>query len=172
MQLYCILFAVQLLTNIKIEKLFLHYLARKLIHNCDRIFPIRDDAQKLERLVTDVLIEMWDALGDEDHVSTLDLVFLLADTDLGSSPQHILLVLDGVGVQGHAAARLHRELAHGEIRPFLRRDQHLDGGVFSRSNVFGIHFFRMFNRHNLSFLVIEGNSTVCNIPNISLFCKV
>jgi hypothetical protein len=45
--------------------------------------------------------------------------------------QHVLLVLDRVRVRRHAAARLHRETAHGEVGTLIRSDKDLELSVLA-----------------------------------------
>lgn len=56
------------------------------------------------------------ACRDIDGIVGLDVVYLVADANAGAATQHILLVLDRVGMKGHATARAHDEAAHGEVR--------------------------------------------------------
>jgi hypothetical protein len=47
-----------------------------------------------------------------------------------------LFVLERIRMARHPAAFLHGKFSQCEVGAFLGRDQHLDGGIFSRRNIF------------------------------------
>ena len=68
------------------------------------------------------------ASRDENDIALTDIELLVSDADGCASPKNVLLVFYAVRMCRHAAARLHRELAQGEVRALFGSDQYLPRG--------------------------------------------
>ncbi len=78
-----------------------------------------------------------------------DLNDFVADADFSPAREYVLLVFDGIGVVGHAAAWLHAEAAHREVGPFVRTDEHLARGACAGGDFFGGDFAGAFDDHDV-----------------------
>src|SRR5688572_18592155 len=83
------------------------FLAIRLIENRQFIFLVGDDAQELERFLTNIFIIMNGTSRNEDHITGFHFMDLITDPYLRMSAQDILLVFNSVGVARHPAALLH-----------------------------------------------------------------
>src|SRR5688500_3677309 len=109
----------------------------------DRVGQVRDHAEELERLARARLVPVRRPRWDEHHVSRADVVDLVADPDPGAPAQHVLLVLDGVRVGRHAAARLHDESPQREVRSLVGADQDLPDRTGAGTHRVTLHVVRV-----------------------------
>ncbi len=100
------------------------------------VFLIGDDAQEFKILVPVVLVPVRGTFGDKDHIPSADLEGLTGDVHQGAAAQHVLLVLNRVGMTGHTPAALNDEAPHGKVGPLRGGDKHLDGGLIARFHRF------------------------------------
>jgi hypothetical protein len=103
------------------------------------ILLVRHHAQELERRLEDFVAVVL-AGRNVDHVTRFDFHESVSDSDPRTSSQHILLMLDLIGVAGHSTASAHDEPAHRKVRSSVSgSDQDLHLGGCSRFDRMSLH---------------------------------
>jgi hypothetical protein len=121
-------------------------------YDFDLVRRVRHHAQKLERGLKDLVV-VRNSGRDKQNVALADFVHPAADPDLGAAAEHVLLMLNRVGMHRHPSTIPHDESPHGEIRSLVRRsDKYLHLRRSPRGHISLRHFFGMFYRSCLFLL--------------------
>ena len=106
---------------------------RLLVDEGDGVFEVGDDAKELEALGSGLVV-VGDTGGNEDGITGDNLVSVVADSYGSGSGKDVLLMLDRVGVIGHAAVGFHDEAAEGEVGRVVGSDEYFASGAGSCGN--------------------------------------
>jgi hypothetical protein len=142
--------------------------ASSCIQDCDGIGFVGHEAQELEGLVAGILIPMRDLSGDEDNIAWTYFKDVRANANASVTVEHVLFMLDQVGMVRHPSAGLDYKASHGKVWTFFRGNQDLHGDVRPGVDCFGFDSMRMFDRHEMTFLFLahmeDGCRCYCYCP--------
>jgi hypothetical protein len=141
--------------------------ARSCIQDGDGIGFVGHEAQELEGLVAGILIPMGDLGGDKDNIAWTYFKDVRANANASVTVEHVLFMLDQVGMVRHPSAGPDHKASHGKVRTFFRGNQDLHGDVRPGVDRFGFDSMRMFDRHEMTFLFLAtwkmGTVAIANI---------